>query len=141
MIVQDVIMLQVQPTGDTCESACIAMITGRPVSDVIAEFHDHYCRGTLEPMQFFIRHSYYPRPCKTTERYPKIDRVYMVTVPSLNNRAVNHCIVWDCRDDVKIFDPNQGRPNMRYYTLDNYLLDNDPLAYQLRSYCLEFEFQ
>jgi len=141
MMIVDLINHLQQPTGDTCESTCIAMVTGIPLDQVVKEFHDHYCTGKLEPAKYLMRFKIHPRLCKTTERYPQWDKVYIVTVPSLNTKGLNHSIVWDLRDDeTPIYDPCKGRKGAHYYTNNALEAAEVEEAHLLQSYCLELEF-
>lgn len=109
------IIHQTQPTSTSCTSACLAMIIGAPVAEVVDEFHDAYMRCEKEPHEFLAEKGIIVRRCFVGEAI-EWDKVYLVAVPSINFETVMHNVVVDTRNDkVLVFDPAQGRPNRRYY--------------------------
>lgn len=131
---------QQQPTPDTCTSACLAMITGLPVSQVIEEY-DHLhkahesnpCKYLLEKGVPFVYGSIYEqmRVCGT----------FLLCVPSLNIQGGNHNIIfrtWYNPDDgyyyKQLLDPARGREGRRYYVVEE---PQNELEVALVSYIVE----
>jgi hypothetical protein len=107
-----------QPTPFTCVHACIAMVTGKPVTEIIEKYGfekgmsvDQQCAVlTMEGVPF-IRYA---------SSFLAWGRVFTVTVPSINIERSTHCVVLDMRDDQNpiIYDPCEGRDGKRFYTYE-----------------------
>lgn len=107
---------QQQPTGNTCTSACLAMLLDEDVSGIVDEFHQAWRAGTESPATFlkkrgvdFLVHG---DPYDNRLEWGK---VFLLTVPSLNIIGGLHHIVIDLRDEVKVLDPNKGKEWKKYY--------------------------
>lgn len=106
-----------QPTGDTCTSACLAMITGIGVEDVINEFHQKWKDQESNPSEFLKVHGF-EHEIHTDPFNNCVDwgYVYLVTVPSLNIEGGLHHIILDTSGDSEmVYDPNNGKKDKRYY--------------------------
>lgn len=107
-----------QPTGDSCTSACLSMLTGIPIDEVIEKFHSDWKAKKSNPavwlnqngFNYEVNHNPF---CHTAEW----GSVYLLTVPSLNIVGGLHHIVMDLRSDTEvILDPNYGKVGKKYYT-------------------------
>ncbi len=108
-----------QPTSDTCTSACLSMLTGIDVGTVINEFHAGWksSENKVNPSTYLteksIKHSVCSEPFSNILEWGS---VYLLTVPSLNIDGGLHHIVVDLRNDTEVvLDPNKGREGRRYY--------------------------
>ncbi|EIC84720.1 hypothetical protein [Serratia sp. M24T3] len=109
---------QQQPTYNTCMCACIAMVVGLPVQEVIDKWHEHFHAGKGEwlddALDYYGKQYFYGHPRKATITNGFI---YFLTVPSLNIEAGMHqvlCLALE-GNGVTIYDPAKGRENARYY--------------------------
>lgn len=112
-----------QPTPHTCAHACLSMVTGIPVQDLIDRFGNHGV-GDDVTLAVLTEMGIFPVVMPLSYYDPMIlSGVYMVTVPSLNMPGRNHSIVISVNDDgdFRVFDPNKGRADREYY-------DDDSLA-------------
>lgn len=110
--------LQQQPTGDTCVSACLAMILDLPVQQVIDEFHRDYCDDKITSAEYLQSKGVKVKIHPAITRKRSFKGLHLITVPSLNIEGALHQIIWDRRvgeDGPIIFDPNEGKPGKRYY--------------------------
>jgi hypothetical protein len=110
---------QMQPTPDTCTSACLAMILDVPVANVVEFFHKDWTDGKTDPAHFLVRNlakiQIHREPYNNTLLFGK---VYLLTVPSVNITGRNHHIIVDMRHGEGkeiVYDPNQGRMDCSYY--------------------------
>ncbi len=105
---------QVQPNG--CMSACLAMLLGRHVNDVSAEFNTKYHTLEVEPVAYAHAQGLtleYPEQGPLSDiLFP--DFIYIAVVPSLNTPGMLHAIIVDVRDsnNVKVYDPATGQQYM-----------------------------
>ena len=108
-----------QPTHNTCTSACLSMITGIPVADVISDFHNDWVDGQkTNPSKFLLKHGFE----HSQEKFVWNNNiygghVYLLTVPSLNIVGGMHHIIFDANQEIgkRVFDPIKGRPDKTYY--------------------------
>jgi len=126
------IIRQMQPCPHSCVSTCLAMIVGRPSSEVIDELHNPYREGdlTLREMLEYLGIQYtafFSVDCPPLA----VEGVYLCTSPSLNIEAGNHQILIEVTDDgYFVYDPVQGREDRKYYVARG-KGDGDPLAVDL----------
>ena len=108
---------QIQPTWDSCVSACIAMISDRLVEEVTEEFHELYIDQKIEVDEYLHRKGIKCRPLVSVNAEFMLGRFYMLSVPSLNKDAHMHAILayWDDDQQFRIEDPNKGKEGKRYY--------------------------
>jgi len=111
------IELQQQPHDDACISACLAMLMGRPVEEVVEEFHHSHFTGLLTITEYLHRNFI---TCSQMIAEPQtllVGKAYLLAVPSLNYPGLNHCIILiiDDWNNEFIFDPNQGREGKKHY--------------------------
>lgn len=108
---------QQQPTFNTCMSACVAMISGQPVNDVVAQWHDkfHSKEAWLDDALNHYSIPYFYGHPKKAELLPGF--IYFLTVPSLNIVGGTHQILAAVKEGpvVEIFDPAKGRDGAKYY--------------------------
>lgn len=109
------IIHQQQPTEDSCVSACIAMLTGMDVNEVVQKFHSLYLNSYMTPYEYL------------TDRQVCLERlysdsninesnIYMVAVPNLDQIARMHSVLVDRRDGkFVVYDPKKGCEGKRYY--------------------------
>lgn len=114
-----------QPDNISCTSACLAMLTGIPIQQILNEFHIGWTQGKqITPIQYLTE----KRDAGESDVVMDLHLtygdtlwpggVYLLTVPSLNTVGHFHHIVFDWRDDENplVLDPNQGRSGKRYFT-------------------------
>lgn len=138
------IEFQQQPTPNTCTSACLAMILGVPVQDVIDVFHGAYVDGDTDASKFLneagIDH-------EIGNPFMKVNTagLWLLCVPSLNIQAGNHNILYLMIPAPEsgegffyqyLFDPAKGREDRKYYKLPQDE-DNNPLAVNLYGRCVD----
>ncbi len=127
---------QVQPNG--CMSACLAMLLGRPVSDVSAEFNTKYHGFEAEPVEYAQQHGltlHYPEPSAIMNvMFP--GKVYIIAVPSLNTPGMLHTLLMDMRDvtNINLYDPANGQ---QYEVHTKY--DGEPGTTELVSWMVMYE--
>lgn len=134
---------QMQPTGNSCSSACLAMILDLPAQEIINDFHQDYFDGKTRPFNYLskVREISNIRRCYSDEWLDGDSwGVFLAVVPSLNLEGITHSVVFDCRDYLIVLDPNKGKPNKKYYTFDQKEVEDNDLAVMLRGYILEVEF-
>lgn len=129
-----------QPTGDTCTSACLAMLLGTSVDKVVSEFHSDWRNRKSTPsdyllengISFVLNHN----PYNNTLEWGGL---FLITVPSLNLDGRLHHILADLRGDLEvILDPNKGREGKRYYTGWS-REPEDKLGVQLKSWVVDMQ--
>lgn len=114
-----------QEDSHGCVIACIAIITGRSYQEIKKDFPDFEDNskgiGADERDLVLVRHQMLP--VRTVDTHLYADKVYLVSVPSLNIEATMHAIVIDCRTDVsfKVYDPQAGIEGKKAYTSDSML--------------------
>lgn len=137
----EVIIHQKQPTGNSCVSTCIAMITGTPASEVVENYHEMFSNHEIEIADILDDFDVeYGRPLAGNQRM-FAGHVYLLIVPSLNLQGQFHEIVCDYRDgnNVKVLDPSKGHAGKRYYALQEEVDDDeDGLAFPLISWMVEY---
>lgn len=135
-----------QPTGLTCTSACLAMITFKPVQEVVLEFDAAYNAHDTTPAEYLESLGYAPQRYYTdsfNELAP--GHIYLLTVPSVILNGLLHHVVLDFRDELNaiVLDPAMGREGKRYYVLQSAgkLKDGDddfdPLATPMVSWVVD----
>ena len=105
---------QIHPLG--CMSACLAMVTGRPVKEIMDEFHNLYWKKKLKPEHILIKHGVkfeYEKQSLDTALGSLDQGVYILSAPSLNAFNSMHAVVVDsrrarCITEAKIYDPARG---------------------------------
>lgn len=109
-----------QPTPDTCMSACLAMITGVQVEDIVSNYHQRFKDGL--PLHSALAD--FGMDCSVnSDIYAGMngEGVYLLIVPSLNIKAVHHQIIYVIEksdtDDYyhQIFDPNKNKDSRQWY--------------------------
>jgi hypothetical protein len=131
-------IFQQQPTPDTCTSACLAMITGKPVEQVIAEYDAGHKSHELNANLYLIENGIDFCHGGIHEQMRSCG-LFLLCVPSLNIVGGLHnilCLIWQDGDLFykQIFDPCMGREGRKYYTMAP--PEND-LQFNLYSYIVE----
>lgn len=131
---------QQQPTPDTCTSACLAMITGKPVEQVISEYDAKHKNHESTASQYLIENGIEIVHGSVNAQIISCG-LFLLCVPSLNIVGGLHnilCLVWHNKDDglyyKQIFDPVMGREGRKYYTMGEPCND---LEFTLYSYIVE----
>lgn len=125
-----------QPDDKTCVSACLAMVLGRDVDEVIVEFHKAFMSNIMRPAEYIRRNGKLAREFSGLERVMMVGNVYLLAVPSLNREATLHSVVCDTRgDSLEILDPRKDGEH-KYYVYDKY---DDPLAIQMNGFVIDVE--
>jgi len=121
-----------QPTSKTCVHACLSMVTGVPVEDLVARFKD---RGltTMDDYVVLTELGILPVPIdKIMETLFPYYGVYFVSVPSANHHRKTHAMVLELtRDDdaFVLYDPNEGREGQEVYARDCFNTGNGLFSY------------
>lgn len=135
-----------QPTGLTCTSACLAMITFKPVQDVVLEFDAAYNAHDTSPAEYLESLGYTPKRYYTDSfNELELGKIYLLTVPSVGTAGLLHHVVMDLRSDegAQVLDPTKGIQGTRYYVfrddprLDESFAEYDPLATPLVSWMVD----
>ena len=130
---------QQQPSSDTCVSACIAMILNQPVSEVINDFHQEYLRGEIDVDEYLHIRGIKCVPLMSTISTMLWDRVYFLSVPSLNKLGYWHQVLGYFENDkFVLLDPNKGREDKLYY-VEHDVEFTKPNEFRLKSYLYNFE--
>ena len=128
---------QVQPTPTSCASTCIAMLLNIDVNIVIDEFHDGFMSHNEDMSGYLKRKGLDIVELMSTNNMIMWDKVYLMTVPSLNLKGINHYIVGDSRGDLfKVYDPNKGKDGKFYYCNED---DDNPLSFRIQTWSLDYE--
>lgn len=109
-----------QPTPFSCAHACLSMVTGIPVEEIIARWKRPI--SFIETVTVLSEEGIMAVPFVPGYMYPfSDDGVYLTTVPSLNRSGVTHSVLVEYyQDEVSVHDPNKGREGILFYTEDNY---------------------
>jgi len=132
--------LVIQPTDNTCTSACLSMITDKPIDEVIKEFHNDWQASLSNPSEYLkycnIQHEVNTNPFNFILEWGNI---YLLTVPSLNIKGGLHHIVVDLTDIYnnvgKVYDPNNGKDGKSYYV--SWVQPQSELQYPLKSFNID----
>jgi len=129
-----------QPTPTSCTSACLAMVTGLDVHDIIAEFHDDWHSQKTNPAEFLKSKGFeFVTNTNPFSNIMKWGKVYLLSVASLNIQGGLHHIIADMRGDQEvILDPNNGKDGKKFYTGWSEKSEN-PLAVELRAWMVDGE--
>lgn len=111
------IKLVKQPSYNTCTSACLAMLTGLPVEQVVEEFHERWFdkdtrNSQHNPFTYLCSKGLTPfLCCNPYDNYLYEGVVSLLTVPSLNLIGKNHHILVDYQSDHKwkVLDPSSKK--------------------------------
>lgn len=104
-----------QPSSFTCVHACLAMVTGEDVHELVERFGDHGL-SFEEKACVLVEHKLWP--VNTTFQGDPFDfcGVYLVGTCSLNWPGKMHCVVVEVNaEGYTVYDPNKGRDGMDYY--------------------------
>lgn len=110
-----------QPTPRTCVHACLSMVTGQSINELIDRLGD-YGQGREHYLPILIEHRLFPvEVMGNFDPFP-YQGVYLVVVPSLNLPHMTHLVVVVVDEDgYHVYDPNQGRENMNVFDRDAYI--------------------
>lgn len=135
---------QIQPTGVSCVSTCVAMLAGVPAEEVIKRFHMKYYVERSIRISDMLDHYDISYAQVLSGCEPRMDAgyIYLLSVPSLNLRGQLHEIIVDYREGVapKCYDPAKGLGGRSYYVLTPAEVDEDEngLAFQLLTWVVDF---
>ena len=97
-----------QPTKHSCVHACLSMVTGIPVINILERFGER-ALDTHRELTVLTEMGICPVPLpNSTEPLMTLGNVFFVTVPSLNLVGRNHAIVVETSNDgdVIVYDPS-----------------------------------
>lgn len=119
-----------QKDHDGCTHACVAMVTGEDYDEV--RLQTPHAASTLEILYLLAANGaigiIQPLP---NEFVPGMK--YIVTVPSLNIKGGNHCVVvFLQQNSLMVFDPNRNLPGKLWYSSSGY--DDNLGKYPLTSW-------
>ncbi len=134
-----IITHQMQPTYNSCVSACIAMILDVPVSEIIDDFHYKYHDHKDIPSHYMRRKGLPVKSLLAESADMMMNKIYGLIVPSLNIEAGTHLILMeiDDNDNVAIYDPAYLREDKRYYVYNK--IPDTPSEVLLKCFVAEFE--
>ncbi len=108
----------INQTGNGCVLACIAMACEVDYFDLVKKYPECEKNGTSYTRTISIiatlgiQYIMYANPIIPN------NRVVMITVPSLNIKGGNHCIVISTmNDEFNVHDPANGKDKKRYETI------------------------
>lgn len=107
-----------QPTDNSCTSACIAMLTGLPLSIVFKSFHDAFRAGETNAYEYLdgLGEHYVKHPDLYTIGGDNDGWAYLLSVPSLNEFATMHnIVVYTDQGSLHILDPQRGLDGKKFY--------------------------
>jgi len=135
-----IIKHQQQPTNNSCVSTCIAMILNQPVDQIIKEFHKDYLNQEINVDEYLHIRGIKCRPLMSTGSVMIWERIYFLSVPSLNVLGYWHQILgyFDNDGNFKIQDPNKGREDKLYY-VEHDIEFTKYNEFRLKSYLFDFE--
>ncbi|HHT1687825.1 TPA: hypothetical protein ACTYOT_006075 [Raoultella ornithinolytica] len=127
---------QQQPTFNTCMSACVAMVAGQPVDEVVQRWHQSFHDRTDwldDALDYYKIPYFYGSQRKAELLYGFI---YFLTVPSLNIQGGLHQILMSLTAErgIEVFDPVMGRPGAKYYVYGK--AENDE-QFGVTSWCVD----
>lgn len=103
-----------QPTATTCVHACLSMVTGVPVDDLVTRFSGNGL-SFHEEFTALVEHGIWPDVITRIDHNQQ-DGFWFVSAPSLNLPGRLHRIVVEQRDgDFIVHDPNSGRAGVKSY--------------------------
>ena len=133
---------QTQPTGMTCVCTCLAMLCGRPASDLIELYHHSYYNEQTLDVSDILRIEGFIFKQEMAGRVQTLlpGAVYLLTVPSLNIKGGLHQILVDYRDPERpqALDPAKGYTGRMYYTIDSIEADEKDNAFLLFSWIVDY---
>lgn len=109
-----------QVNDSTCEHACLSMVTGIPIEDLIDRFGSAAAGDEIESI-VLTELGILPVPTQTIGGVCEMVRcgVYLMTVPSLNQPGKAHRVVSEATPkEWRIYDPQFGREGRIGYDVD-----------------------
>ena len=106
-----------QIDDSTCAHACLSMVTGVPIRDVIETLGNSDGLDERHKMAFLIHHAILPTQIPGTlgHQFPLFG-LYIVTAASLNRPGRLHSVVVHTCDDGHVtYDPQHRRKGRKYY--------------------------
>ena len=116
----DKIALVTQPTAESCVHACLAMVSGVDVQDIIKDLGDDNGLTDDELLAWLVRRHILPLEigaARHVHPFP-VQGIYLATVPSLNLQGRGHQIVIEANGDYVVYDPNNGYKGREFYPKD-----------------------
>jgi hypothetical protein len=112
----------IQTLSDNCVSASLSMLTGIHIDKITEVFHQDFKKNCYKVNEHTFLKSL---GIEHELLNPIVDYIddgyfYLCTVPSLNTVAGNHSVIMylDKDDKLVVLDPNKGRADKFWYTLD-----------------------
>ncbi len=111
-----------QEDSHGCVIACIAMVAGKTYAEVrrcFPTYGDNPTSGIQADKRdiVLVRNGIWPIRHTDLNLYP--DKLYIVSVPSLNIEGGMHSVVVDCTGDaMELLDPQMGNDGKQWYTND-----------------------
>lgn len=108
-----------QPTKYSCVTTSLAMLLGHPSPDaVVAKYHPEFWSGRMNVYGIMdalgIKWS---RPHRRNNSRLKINKTYLVSVPSLNIPGGMHQVIFQVLNywNIVVFDPAKNRAGRKFY--------------------------
>lgn len=108
----------IQPTAATCSHACLSMVTGVPIEDIIEEFPTTWGMTHRDVASWLVRHDIMPVSKDSNGITNPLGTrgSYIVTVASLNLKGRNHSVVVHVSEEgTTILDPNACKEGKEFY--------------------------
>lgn len=105
-----------QISDKTCGHACLSMVTGIPIDELVARFGD-LPLGDAEEAVVLTEMGILPVPIIALGGFPGLTHAgaYFISVPSINRPGQAHRIVARAEPGWRIFDPQYGREGVNSY--------------------------
>ena len=132
------IVHQKQIDDKTCTSACIAMLTGRSIEEIIKDFHEDFLDDKIYASSYLQAQGFKVRTYPSEVKNLVYGFVYLLAVPSLNIPGGLHSIIADIREkdkDPVIYDPQEGREGKKFYKWK----DADGDGYPVKGFVIDAE--
>lgn len=114
---EQLIKHQIQPCPVSCVATCLAMVSGKPASEIIERFHIKYRQGGLSLRQMLDELGVPFRSFDSADE-PALEweGAYICTSPSLNIQGGTHQIIVEVTgENYWVHDPVMGRDERLYY--------------------------
>lgn len=102
-----------QRRDDDCVLTCVEMVTGITVPEMELKYDFDYPTNIDSMIKIMCLNGFI---CvRQVDDIIYNERVYFLTVPSLNIAGQLHFIILDTRNGFKLYDPNSGKDGKKFY--------------------------
>ena len=139
-MIQPSLIHQNQPDNYTCVCTSIAILIGKPASEVIEKWHKKYYEEGCSIREILDDYGVHYKEFKSMDRL-RLDEIgsgyYLVTVPSLNIPGGQHQILFEFDNEEFewcIYDPQAGKEGSKWYQA---IKKQNGNAYPLTAYIID----